>query len=314
MLFALALVTAPPMYIVGAVVDLATRRTALVATIAWIHVYMLCELAAILAWTAFWIARRAMSPERWLAIHYAFERRWSKVQFDAGLKLYGMRLETEGTELLAEGPYILLPRHVSIVDNMIPSVFVEAGEHKRLRWVLASRLLRQPSVDIYGNRTPNVFVDRKSQHALREVARIGKLARNLGPNDAVALFPEGTLYSPAKKRNALERLRRRGRIETAERSAEFRHLLPPDPGGVTMLLRSAPGVDVVFCAHSGLEEGRHRGMIANGGLRGKTLRVHFWRIPAAEIPTSSPDRRAWLLEQWHRIDQVIENDLALSRG
>jgi 1-acyl-sn-glycerol-3-phosphate acyltransferase len=308
---ALALVTAPFAYACALVIDLVTRRTALLATVAWIHLYMACELVAIVAWGVLWSLRRGMSRESWLARHYAIERWWNRIQFQAALKLYGMRLETEGAELLADGPYILLPRHVSIVDNMIPSVFAESAYDIRLRWVLARRLLRQPSVDIYGNRTPNVFVDRQAKHALREVARIGELARGLGPRDAVALFPEGTLYSPAKQRRALDRLRRRrAREQALERSADFRHLLPPDPGGVSMLLRAAPGVDVIFCAHSGLEQGRHRALIAGGGLRGRTLRIHFWRVPASEIPTSSPERRAWLLEQWHRVDQQIERDLA----
>jgi hypothetical protein len=39
---------------------------------------------------------------------------------------------------------------------------------------------------------------------------------------------------------------------------------------------------------------------------GKQIRVRFWRVPYAEIPTGRDARIDWLFDHWARIDDWIE--------
>ena len=38
---------------------------------------------------------------------------------------------------------------------------------------------------------------------------------------------------------------------------------------------------------------------------GTTVRVRFWRSPAAEVPAGEPDRVAWLYERWQVLDDWV---------
>ena len=69
------------------------------------------------------------------------------------------------------------------------------------------------------------------------------------------------------------------------------------------MLRSNPGKDVVFMAHTGFEGSASVRDLLGGGWRGQTVRIHFWRVPYAEIPN---DHRAFLYEQWDRMQATID--------
>jgi hypothetical protein len=71
------------------------------------------------------------------------------------------------------------------------------------------------------------------------------------------------------------------------------------------LLAGNPGADVVFCAHTGFEPAGSPSDILRGALVGATIRVRFWRVPFAEVPTSEDARVVWLSEQWQRVDDWI---------
>ena len=75
------------------------------------------------------------------------------------------------------------------------------------------------------------------------------------------------------------------------------------------MIERNPGVDVVFCAHSGLEgAGSPRDLLA-GALVGSTVRVRFWRVPYAEIPVTYEARIEWLYGQWQRVDEWIGGEV-----
>jgi 1-acyl-sn-glycerol-3-phosphate acyltransferase len=302
LIFAIALVTAPVAYAVTVAIDFGARgRLALTPTLAWIHVYILAEMVGIVVCAYLWGRRGTMSRERWLRSHHTFQRWWMTVQFQAARRLFGFRLVVEGKEALIGGPYLLLSRHASILDNMIPPA-ITADRKMHLRWVVNRRLLMQPSVDIVGHRLPNVFVGGRASQPLADVASIRSLADELGPNDAVVLYPEGTLFSPGKREETIQRLRRKGesvRLAAAER---MKHVLLPEPAGTLSLLRAAKGVDVVFCTHNGLEDALDRPAIARGGLVGRTVRVKCWRVPAEDVPQARDAMLRWLLDQWACVD------------
>ena len=88
-------------------------------------------------------------------------------------------------------------------------------------------------------------------------------------------------------------------------AARFRRVLPPHLGGTFALINAAQDVDVVFCAHAGLEPAASYRSIARGEPVGTTLRVKFWRVPAGEIPRDRSERGRWLLEQWAEVDRWV---------
>ena len=92
-------------------------------------------------------------------------------------------------------------------------------------------------------------------------------------------------------------------------AAELQHVLPPRMGGALRLLTAVPGGDVVFCAHTGFEGISTLGDLWRGSLMDRTIRVRFWRAPRQSIPDDD-GRTAWLLEQWQRVDAVVEEGVA----
>ena len=62
--------------------------------------------------------------------------------------------------MVEPGPVIVMIRHASILDNLLPSVFVAWPHKVRLRYLLKRELLSDPGLDIGGKRLPNYFVRR----------------------------------------------------------------------------------------------------------------------------------------------------------
>ena len=45
--------------------------------------------------------------------------------------------------------------------------------------------------------------------------------------------------------------------------------------------------------------------LLNGSLVGRVIRVRFWRVPFAAIPTGRAARVEWLYDWWSRLDAWI---------
>jgi 1-acyl-sn-glycerol-3-phosphate acyltransferase len=160
-------------------------------------------------------------------------------------------------------------------------------------------------LDIVGHRIPNVFIDRQGDSE-EEIARVGNLGRNLAPDEAVMIYPEGTRFSTSKKERIVRRCEARGDTVSAEYARSLRHLLPPRMGGALALLDAANSADVVFCAHKGFESTRRAVDFLNGSLIDATIRVRLWRVPVAEVPEGAKARAAWLLDRWKGLDGWVD--------
>ena len=79
-------------------------------------------------------------------------------------------------------------------------------------------------------------------------------------------------------------------------------------GGPFALLDNAPDVDILICAHSGLEGVVTLGDLLSGKLVGKTLKIKFWRIKADSIPRDREERINWIFREWGRVDRFIVGD------
>jgi 1-acyl-sn-glycerol-3-phosphate acyltransferase len=113
---------------------------------------------------------------------------WVRFIVDAMERVLGLRFESTNNDVVA--PVIVLFRHVSIVDNLLPYAFVSDRAGIRLRWVLKKELLSDPAPDIGGNRMPNYFVDRTSDSSKQEVANVGPSVRTSDLTRAFCSLPK----------------------------------------------------------------------------------------------------------------------------
>lgn len=271
--------------------------------------YLTWEATAVASAAALWVTSgfgRRLDTAAALDAHRALQERWVRSLLGAGHRLLGIRFEITGDDCLtAPGPLILLCRHTSMVDTLVPARLL-FDRQRTLRYVLKDELLWDPALDLVGHRLPNHFVDRTNPDPGVESAAIEALAASASDTDALVIFPEGTRWSPAKRQRVLERL-----ADTdpalAARAERLTTTLPPHAGGVLALLDGRPDADVVIMAHTGLE-----------GLAGprealrllplpEPVRVSLRRLPRSEIPTDETGRREWLLDQWDEVDRWVRS-------
>ncbi|MBK5267175.1 MAG: 1-acyl-sn-glycerol-3-phosphate acyltransferase, partial [Acidimicrobiia bacterium] len=272
-------------------------------TIGW--VYLAAQMVVVVVSGLQWVTALPSGnsrPAKLAESSYQLQAWWVRFIVAAMERVLGLRFESTDNEVVAPGPVIVLFRHISIVDNLLPYVFVSDRAGIRLRWVLKKELLSDPALDIGGNRMPNYFVDRHSDSSEQETANIAALGADLGPTEGILLFPEGTRFSPDTYEARMLRL--------SESSPELYKImeghdqvLPPRTGGVLALLDS--GMDVVFGIHTGLESLRGLKEIWRETPVGRRIQVTFRRVAAADIPVAASDRIRWLHEECARVDDTI---------
>ncbi len=242
--------------------------------------------------------------ERLLRWTFGIQNIWTQCNLGAVKTLFGLSFDVQGDEVAASGPYILLLRHASLVDTLLPGGFIANRFGIRLRYVLKRELLADPCLDVAGCRLPNHFVARGSGARDQELAAISELATDMGPTDAVLIYPEGTRFTQSKRARALEKLADRAPALHAKAQA-MKHVIAPRPGGVKALLTGAPEADVVVGAHYGFDGLASIRKIWSGALVGRRVSLMFWRIPRADVPDASDALDEWLFEWWARVDTWV---------
>ena len=235
----------------------------------------------------------------------ALQSWWANVLYRGAERIFAFHTIVEGDDAVVPGPILVFIRHVSQADTLLPVVYITRRHGIALRFVLKRELLWDPCLDIVGRRLPNVFVRRGSGQSAREIAELQRLMDDLGPREGVLIYPEGTRFTPAKLARVLAKLAEHPDRAIVARASRLVNVLPPHSGGPLGLLERNHGVDVVFCAHTGLEGAGSPTDLLAGGLVGSTVRVRFWRVPYADIPATSAARIDWLYDQWQRIDDWI---------
>lgn len=297
-LFLVVTVLSPLLFVAAGLIDVARRMTGAgpvvaVRVLAFMWVYLLGELWALLALLV--TAPLPRGPK--VALTYRLQDKWVGWNLYALTRIFALEISVEGQETASPGPVVILSRHASIVDTLLPALLVARPTGLRLRYVLKDELLADPALDIAGNRLPNVFIDRTSRDASVRT-QIRDLASGLGPRDGVLIYPEGTRFSAEK----LKRIQ--ARSGTASR---FQNVLPPKPGG-TLALLDATDADVVVLAHRGLEGLATIPDIWRGSLVGSTISVRLWRIPRTKIPLPRTDRVGWLSGVWADVDEWVSTE------
>ncbi len=284
------------------VVDLVRGgRSSVLRLVITIGAFFGCEIAGLVV--AAWIGLRGEAGN--LDRNFALQWWWAGTLLDITQRVFEMKIEVDGLEHAKDGPLLVLLRHASTGDTLIPAALISRKTSLRLRYVLKRELLWDPCLDVVGRRLPNAFVRRGSPDPKQEVALVAALAEQLKPNDGVLIYPEGTRFSKQRRETALMKLE----IAHPELSAiarNFSSVLPPRLGGTLALIEAAPTADVLFVSHVGFDGVRRISDVWNGVLLRKTIKVSIRRVPRSEIPKHERERATWLFHEWARVDAWVE--------
>jgi 1-acyl-sn-glycerol-3-phosphate acyltransferase len=273
------------------------------SVVAWHNV----GLAAMFLWWIGGLRWLGLKPRRWVQWNRLIEGWWGDKIIAIPEVFYGMRVEVEGDESLLPGPVLIFSRHASVIDTMLPLRILERWHQMVARIVKKRELLMDPCVDGISQRMPRTFVRRGSSDPEREIALLQRLTGGMGAYDGLWIYPEGTRFTHAKRAQILGKLGVRDPAAAA-RAAELTHTLPPRPAGTRTLLSHCRGMDVVFCAHTGLEAANRLENLLNGSLYRRVVRIKFWRVPASEVPIDPDLQLEWMHHQWKKVDRwVAEN-------
>lgn len=280
----------------------------------FISLFLFCEVAGILASTWLWL-RYAITAntqsEGYLRANSALQYWWADTLRRGAERLFRLRFEITGQEALEGNAAILLPRHTSIGDTVLPMSFYAIPKAFRVRYVLKRELLMDPCLDIVGNRLPNVFLNRVAEDMGPELSALSTLAATASEQETLIIYMEGTRFSTAKRQRLLESFQKKNDQKALRNAEQWTHLLPIRPAGALALMAGAPDKDLVFFAHSGFEKSSSFASLFNGGWMDTTVKLKFWRIPASSIPADDAGRRELLINQWHRMQDEVD---AMHRG
>ncbi len=309
-LFVVATATLPLLLLAAAAVDVVLRMRhrrpfILVRGMLFGWVFLAVEMLALSGLLITWVVSGfGLLRKAELNMTYRLQYWWLGLLMGAFRRIFSLGLEVEGDEVVAPGPIILMVRHASIVDTLLPNLVVSRRRGIRLRYVLKSELLLAPTIDIGAHRLINHFVDREGGDSSAQVEFIRALSADLSTDEGVLIYPEGTRFTEEKRVRVIESLRTRD-PPLAERAERLHHVLPPRLGGTLALLDPLTPADVVVMAHVGLDGLATVKHVLDGSIVGGCIRVRFWRIPSGDIPADREGRIDWMFDQWERVDAWI---------
>jgi 1-acyl-sn-glycerol-3-phosphate acyltransferase len=308
-LFALVTVTLPLLLLIALAVDLFRwlrhrRKVVIVRAVLFGWIYLVVEVWAIISLFFTWIISGfGLSRSLELNLSYRLQARWAALLFGALRTVFSLGLEVEDDDVVLPGPVVVMVRHASLIDTLLPNNLITRRKGLRLRYVLKNELLYDPSLDIAGHRLINHFVERIGDSSA-QVDKVRDLSRDLDDNEGVLIYPEGTRFTEEKRARVLTKLREID-PHRAERAEKLINVLPPRLGGPLALLDPLTPCDVVIMAHVGLDGLATVKHLLDGTIVGGRIRVRFWRIPREQIPEDREARIDWLFDQWELVDRWI---------
>lgn len=303
------LLALPFIIVVGGLIDLVggLRQLPTVRLALYALVYLVHEWVGLIVAAALRLAELTRIVDARSEAQFDRYRRmqawWSSSLLDWARRLLNVRFDLDDLSEFPENGFIVLSRHASMVDAVLPAVLVSKDLKRYVHYVLKQELQWDPNLDVYGHRLGNYFVSRDGDGD-SEADAIGRFALTTRPRSATVIFPEGTYATPGRQERIRASLARRGEDELLALATELRHLLPPKPAGTLALLDNRPDHDVVVMGHVGLEG------VTDAGLRHRLplrhpVTVRWWVHPRSTIPATDEERIAWLNEQWRTLDRWV---------
>lgn len=285
-------------------------------------VYLLRESLGIFALCAIWLASGfgwKLRTDRFRRAHVALVGWYLRGLVVSAARVLGLRLVTESVpdELAIRQrlqprvsedvrPVLVFSRHAGAGDSFILVHLLVNTYGRRPRIVLKDLLQLDPCIDIVLNRLPSRFISPNPAPGAGVVESIRDLATDLERDGALILFPEGGNFSERRRRFAIQRLEDAGLEESALAASRLVHLLPPRPGGAFAAIDASPEADVLFVAHTGLEQLSSVRDLWSGLPMDREVRLRWWTVRREDIPSDPDERVRWLFDWWERIDEWIE--------
>jgi 1-acyl-sn-glycerol-3-phosphate acyltransferase len=283
----------------------------------FVLVWLAAESSALFMSLGLWIASGfggRLYTEPYRRRDYAIMRWYLDLVFRAAVRLFNLRVVIHEPESCAREPaaasarpVIVLSRHAGPGDTFLLVHYLLTRYDRRPHVVMKAALQLDPGLDVVANRVPNVFIQHREAGHGHFVEQIERLARGLGRDDALVIFPEGGNWTPRRWRRGIRRLKQAGQPDLAARARAMPNVLAPRAGGALAATGARPDADVIFVAHVGLDRLVSVGDVWRSLPMDQIVHAAWWRVPADQVPRSADyeSQVRWLYDWWQRIDAWI---------
>ncbi len=207
------------------------------------------------------------------------------------------------------GAQLVFARHVGPGDALRLMKIVFRDMNRQCLAVGAAKLQWDPFLDIAGERLGFHYLNQNPADTALELDKIKELTAGMGDHETLILCPEGGNYTPKRRERRIDLERSRGRDDRARMAESLKYTLLPKTGGVMAAIEGAPEATVVFLGHAGLDDiHSFRSLWRLMPLR-RTVVAHGWTVSLADLPPDRAGRSQWLLDQWRRVDDWIDETL-----
>lgn len=285
-------------------------------------VYLVRESVGIFALIALWVLSGfgwKLHSDRIVRAHVKLEGWYLGGLVKSAKRVLGLRLVPEDVPAhltvpdpfragsgAGSRPVLVFSRHAGAGDSFVLVQMLVDRYGRRPRIVLKDLLQYDPCIDIVLNRLPNRFISPNPAPGAGVIESIAELAGGLEPDGALILFPEGGNFTEHRHARAIDKLEAEGHHDDAEIARGLVHLLPPRPGGTFAAIDAAPDADILFVAHTGLEQLSSVGDLWRGLPMDRDVQVTWWSVDRADVPRDPDERIHWLFQWWVVLDQWIE--------
>ena len=278
--------------------------------LAWLTLESMALVASLGLWVAAGLGGR-LNKDEYQEQHYALIQWFLSKVYLVAVRIFHLSVEIDEPPPTSDEisrrltrPVIVLSRHAGPGDSFLLVYHLLALYGRRPRIVMKAALQLDPSLDVLINRLPNAFVPRKTAES-GIIAEISRLSSGMDADDALVIFPEGGNFTPKRRWRAILRLQQKGLTEEASRARRMHYLLPPRPGGAIAAINACPAADVVFVAHTGLDDLITLGDVWHRLPVRAEIKAKWWRVQAADVPRDREAQSRWLFDQWEEIDAWI---------
>lgn len=283
-----------------------------VRVLLFLFTYLLVEVAGLVAAFVLWVASgfgHALQTPRFQRAHYSLLRILLGFLVKTAMRVFKVGIDVDERDLHSQAgegrpPIIVMARHAGPGDSfLLMGTLLARGWRPRV--VLKEKLRLDPLFDVILGRLPCRFIPSKGPGRNESIAAIAELSATMQPDDALLIFPEGGNFTEHRRTRSIAKLDELGRGDEADMARAMRHVLAPRTAGSVAAITARPDAEVVFVAHTGLEDLSSMVDLWRGLPMDADVRAKAWRVFPQDIPTTNVEQQDWLFRWWVDIDTWI---------